>query len=166
MNVKEIKELVKLLVETDITELNLESEGTKIVIKKGQTGGVVLPMLGVNSPVPAPQTPPISPAPSLQPAGVEQATMETEEAELKIAENQMMIAAPMVGTFYRAPSPDADPFVQVGQVVEAGEVLCIIEAMKLMNEIESDTGGKIVQILVENGQPVEYGQPMFVLEKV
>lgn len=162
MNVKEIKELVKLLVETDITELNLESDGTKIVIKKGHPESVAAPVTTVNyaPPAPAPQVQMINTVPT----GAEQAPSPEEDTDLPA--NQMMIVAPMVGTFYRAPSPGAEPFVEVNQVVEAGEVLCIIEAMKLMNEIESDTGGRIVKILVENGQPVEYGQPMFLLEKV
>ena len=77
-----------------------------------------------------------------------------------------MIVAPMVGTFYRAPSPDAAPFIDVGSIVEVGTTVCIIEAMKLMNEIESEVRGRVVKILAENGQAVEYGQPLFILEKV
>jgi oxaloacetate decarboxylase alpha subunit len=164
MNVKEIKELVKLLVETDITELNLESDGTKIVIKKGHPESIATPVTTVNyaPPAPAPQVQMINAVPT---TGAEQAPSPSPEEYTDLPANQMMIVAPMVGTFYRAPSPGAEPFVEVNQVVEAGEVLCIIEAMKLMNEIESDTRGRIVKILVENGQPVEYGQPMFLLEK-
>lgn len=164
MNIKEIKELVKLLVETDITELNLESDGTKVVIKKGSTSGVVgqaqvIPVAPAAPPTPAVSTAPSAPAVAVQPG-------EPMEKEEELKPNQMLIVAPMVGTFYRAPSPDAAPYVEVGQVVEPGQVVCIIEAMKLMNEIESEVKGKIVNILVENAQPVEYGQPLFVLEKV
>jgi len=157
MNIKEIKELVKLLQETDIAELNLESDGTKIVIKKGGqfTPAPVPAVQTVVSAVPA-QTPPQVSAPS--PTGMEQQPG-------GLSPNQVLIAAPMVGTFYRAPSPDADPYVEVGQTVEPGQVVCIIEAMKLMNEIESEVKGRIAEILVENAQPVEFGQPLFIVEK-
>lgn len=167
MNIKEIKELVKLLVETDITELNLESDGTKVVIKKGAAGTVstvtnVTPAakFGTQAAVePAPGDP--------QPVTVEAAQNPIpSEKEEELPANQVVIPAPMVGTFYRAPNPEAEPFVEVGKVVEAGQVLCIIEAMKLMNEIESDVRGRVVKVLVENGTPVEYGQPLFVIEKM
>lgn len=163
MNIKEIKELVKLLVETDITELNLESDGTKVVIKKGSVPGIVgqTPVITV-SPAVTP-TPAVSMVPSA-PAVVEQ-PVEFGEKEEGLKPNQMMIVAPMVGTFYRSSSPDASPYVEMGQMIEAGQVVCIIEAMKLMNEIESEIKGRIVNILVENAQPVEYGQPLFILEK-
>lgn len=167
MNVKEIKELIRLLAETDITELKLEKYGTKVEIKKGRPESATTPVTTVNNVTPAPQVQmaPTAPQP-IPPVGAEQAHGPSPEEDMELPPNQMMIVAPMVGTFYRAPSPGAEPFVEVNQVVEPGEVLCIIEAMKLMNEIESDTGGRIIKILVENGQPVEYGQPMFLLEKV
>ncbi len=87
-----------------------------------------------------------------------------EQIEKRIEKKYHEIKSPIVGTFYRAPSPDAEPYVKVGDIVQAGQVLCIVEAMKLMNEIESDINGKIVQILVENAQPVEYGQTLFLIE--
>ena len=161
MNVKEIRELVRLLAGTDVTELDLETEGMKITIKKGQ-------------PV---QTIPVGPAGAYLPAASPAAftstplanpplPLETSAApeERTLAPNQVLIAAPMVGTFYRAPSSEADPYVQTGEVVEPGQVVCIIEAMKLMNEIESEVAGRVAKILVENGKPVEFGQILFLME--
>ncbi|HHU51781.1 MAG TPA: acetyl-CoA carboxylase biotin carboxyl carrier protein [Firmicutes bacterium] len=167
MKVKEIKELIKILAETDITELKLERYGTKVEIKKGRPEFAIAPVTTVNNLPSAPQVQmaPAAPQP-MPPLGAEQAPDPSPEEDMELPPNQVMIVAPMVGTFYRAPSPGADPFVEVNQVIEPGEVLCIIEAMKLMNEIESDTRGRVIKILVENGQPVEYGQPMFILEKV
>ncbi|MGM9570604.1 MAG: acetyl-CoA carboxylase biotin carboxyl carrier protein [bacterium] len=148
MNVKDIKELVKILNETDISELSLESEGVKINIRKGSAGSVEA------APAPVAAAPaPSAPAPEAAPA-----------PEVK-RDNVHVIEAPMVGTFYTAPSPDAEPFVQVGSMVNKDSTLCIIEAMKLMNEIEAEVDGRVVEILAENGQAVEYGQPLFVIEK-
>lgn len=156
MNIKEIKELVKLLQETDIAELNLESDGTKIVIKKGgQVSLAPMPMFQTAVSAAPIQTPPPVSAPS--PANADKSE--------GLAPNQILIVAPMVGTFYRSSSPDADPYVEVGQIIDAGQVVCIIEAMKLMNEIESEFKGRIVDVLVENAQPVEFGQPLFIVEK-
>ncbi|NLG85043.1 MAG: acetyl-CoA carboxylase biotin carboxyl carrier protein [Firmicutes bacterium] len=162
MNVKEIRELVRLLAGTDVTELNLETEGLKITIKKGYPPQAVsyIPT-PTPSPVPVPAN---APAPAPVPAPPVEVTPTVEERVL--GPNQVYIVAPMVGTFYRAPSPEAEPYVRVGDIVEPGQVLCIIEAMKLMNEIESEWRGRITEILVENAQPVEYGQPLFVLEKM
>jgi acetyl-CoA carboxylase biotin carboxyl carrier protein len=162
MNIKEIKELVKLLVETDISELNLESDGTKVVIKKGVPNGnfAQAPIQTSVSMVPT-QTPPAVSAPTPVSPSADKPADKTEG----LGPNQVMIVAPMVGTFYRSPSPDADPYAEVGQSVEPGQVVCIIEAMKLMNEIESEFKGKIAEILVENAQPVEYGQPLFIVDK-
>lgn len=146
MNLKEIESLIDLLEDTDITEINLEEEGKKLCIKKGfqSQEAEVVPVHPVEEKVTGDET--------------------AKEVHEEKNDNQEEIVAPMVGTFYRAPSPDADPFVKVGDVVEAGATLCIIEAMKLMNEIEADTEGEIVEILVENGEPVEYGQPLFLVE--
>ena len=163
MNVKEIRELVRLLAGTDVTELDLETEGMKISIKKGQPVQVVpVSPAGYHSaPVPSIAVAPALPtAPGLAPAPA------AASDERVLGPNQVLIVAPMVGTFYRAPSPEADPYVQAGDMVESGQVVCIIEAMKLMNEIESEWKGRVVEILVENAQPVEYGQPLFLLEKV
>lgn len=160
MNIKEIKELVKMLDGTDITELMFESEGSKVSIKKGTSISNIThqaPLMQYPSPTMAP--------PAIASAQPNPVTAKEDQIE-ELGPNQVLITAPMVGTFYRAPSPESEPYVQVGQNVENGQVVCIIEAMKLMNEIESEWRGKIVKILVENAQPVEYGQPLFVLEKM
>lgn len=164
MNIKEIKELVKMLDGTDISELSFESEGNKVVIKKGISGiPHMSPPMGSMVQYPMVNIPPAYP--SALPAGAPAAAPVSESKGEGLGPNQVLIVAPMVGTFYRAPAPDADPYVQIGQMVESGQVVCIIEAMKLMNEIESEIRGKVVEVLVENAHPVEYGQPLFVIEK-
>lgn len=155
LNIKEIKELIKLLNETDIAELNVESEGVRVSIRKASPGVLASAPLAV---LPAPR-----------PRGAEGVSLAEEqggEEELVLRENQHAVCAPMVGTFYRAPAPDAEPFVKEGDLVEVGQPLCIIEAMKLMNEIEAEVRGRIERVLVENAQPVEYGQPLFIIEKL
>ncbi len=166
MNIKEIKELVKMLDGTDISEFCFENEGIKISIKKGtsiapQVIPAQIPML--HNPMLSAINVPIPQAEVVQTGSVATASEEKSEG---LGPNQVLIVAPMVGTFYRASGPDVDPYVQAGQVINVGQVVCIIEAMKLMNEIESEWRGKIVEILVENAQPVEYGQPLMVLEKI
>lgn len=150
VNLKEIKELIKMLDETDICELHLESAGVKVAIKKSGSGTAV-----VSGDVPVITTPKQT---------VSAAAVEAPE-EKPVRDDLIPVTAPMVGTFYRSPAPDAAAFVELGQAIDEGQPLCIIEAMKLMNEIESETKGKIVEILVENGQPVEYGQTLFLVEK-
>lgn len=150
-----IKRLVQLVDSSTVTELEIEEKETKIKIsRKGFTGApaeaVVIQQPQAYHPVPQPQT--IS-----KPETVSAAVASEDE-------NLHSVLSPIVGTFYRSPSPDAESFVQVGDTVSAGTTLCIIEAMKLMNEIESDVNGKIVKILVENGKPVEYNQPLFLIK--
>jgi len=161
MNLKEIKELIKIIDETEISELNLESDGVKVSIRKGPRAVADIPAMA-----PAHQAVMAHAAPQL---AVQQApsseVASVKAPEVVVSENTETITSPMVGTFYYAPSPDAPPYVELGQQVKVGQPVCIIEAMKLMNEIEAETEGKIVQILVENGQPVEYGQTLFVIEK-
>ena len=150
MDLRKLKKLIDLVQESGIAELEITEGEEKVKIVKG---GVV-----VTSAAPAPMgvpTPP--PAP---PAGAPAAA---PAAEPEPGQDGHVVKAPMVGTFYRSASPDAKPFVEVGQAVKEGQTICIIEAMKLMNEIESDAAGVIKAILVENGQPVEYGQPLFIL---
>ena len=153
MNLKEIKEVIILMNENELTEIEVEREGSKLRIKKGYPGAPVVmsaPSLeyrpAAAAPAPGPQEP-----------------LKPEAASAKGAKE---IKAPMVGTFYRAPSPDAPPFVEVGQVIEIGQVVCILEAMKLMNEIKSDVRGKIVEIKVGNAEPVEFGTVLFVIDPV
>lgn len=167
MNIKEIKELVKMLDGTDVAEFTYESEGNRVVIKKGLATSQFIPQINPGLPLPLQGNPLFMPA--APPAAIAAIPVTATPAETKgngLAPNQVLISAPMVGTFYRAPGPEVDPYVQVGQVVESGQVVCIIEAMKLMNEIESEWRGKIIEVLAENAQPVEYGQPLFVLEKL
>jgi acetyl-CoA carboxylase biotin carboxyl carrier protein len=154
MDLNYVRKLVKLLSESDVDEIEIEEEGKKVRIAKHQRV--------IGSPA-APQTYGV-PAPALPAAPPPPAEL-AAAAPAPAAAGHHEIKSPIVGTYYRAPAPDAAPFVQVGSVIEPGTVLCIVEAMKLMNEIESDVSGTIARILVENGQPVEYGQTLFLVEK-
>jgi acetyl-CoA carboxylase biotin carboxyl carrier protein len=149
MNIKEIKEMIALMNENGLMELEIEKDGMRVKLKKtgasseGFSGPIVLERSHV------PQV----------------TTQKTEQEALdKSGVKTVEIKAPMVGTFYRSPSPEAPPYVEVGQTIEAGQVICIIEAMKLMNEIKSEIRGKILEILADNAEPVEFGQPMFLIE--
>jgi len=155
VDIKDLKTLIKMVTETDITEFELENAEDKVVIKRGCA--VAAPQFQMPQAVPYPYqaaapVAPAAPAAAAAPAAVQEAG----EA----------VTSPIVGTFYRAPAPDAPPYVEVGQVVEKGEVLCIVEAMKLMNEIEAEFRCKIVKICKENAQPVEYGDQLFIVEKL
>lgn len=146
MELDEIKNLIELLQKTDITELMIEKEGSKLKIKREK----FFPSFEPVSSVVKPATDEVN---NIKEAAVEE-------------KKYIIITSPIVGIFHRAPSPEASPFVETGSTVKKGQVLCIVEAMKLMNEIESDTDGIISQILIENGQPVEYGEPLFRIEPV
>ena len=154
MNLKELKELIEMLKDTDVSELEIERSGVKVRIRKG--GDVTF-----HTAMPRMEYPP---AAIVAPSVPEAPTLQVEKATGPAKTNQIKVTAPIVGTFYRSSSPDKPAYVEVGDIVKKGQVLCIIEAMKLMNEIESEAAGKIVQIVVENGNPVEYGQPLFVIE--
>ncbi len=156
MNLKEIKELIEMLKNTDISEIEIERSGVKVRLRKGGDMTFHPSMPRMEYPPAAIIAPAVSEAPAVS-------TPQEKQAE-QPKSNQIKVTAPIVGTFYRSSSPDKPPYVETGDVVKKGQVLCIIEAMKLMNEIESETSGKIVQILMENGQPVEYGQPLFTIE--
>lgn len=151
MNLKEIKELINLMNENALTEFELERDGLRIRLKKGVGGSVEGGIEKIATGVPSGSS-----QESLQ----ELATETPKESIVKAVE----IKAPIVGTFYRAPSPDAPPFVEMGSKIEAGQVVCIIEAMKLMNEIKSEVSGKVVDVLIENGDPVEFGTVLFLIE--
>ena len=159
-----IKKLVKIIDSCDISELEIDEEGTKIKVVKSKPSKNETPQIIQYTPPAAVQTMPAAApaASSTEPA--EQKTVEKTAEKTPVKENLIEVRSPIVGTFYRAPSPNADPYVQVGQSVSTGTVLCIIEAMKLMNEIESEVSGKIAKILVENAQPVEYNQVLFLIE--
>jgi acetyl-CoA carboxylase biotin carboxyl carrier protein len=159
MNQKELKELIEFLIEKDISEFELERGDVKVRIKRGadtQPMSVITPIAAVPAvtPVSASAPQPTAVAHSNVPTTPEGPPVEAEEA-------LHLVKSPIVGTFYEAPAPGAPPFIKPGDHVQAGQVVCIIEAMKLMNEIESDMTGEIVKILAANGKPVEYGQPLF-----
>jgi oxaloacetate decarboxylase alpha subunit len=157
MNLKELKELIEMLKNTDVSELEIERSGVKVRIRKG--GDV-----SFHPVMPRMEYPPAAiVAPAV--AEPEKAVPAAEKAPAAAPANQTRVTSPIVGTFYRSSSPDKPSYVEVGDTVKKGQVLCIIEAMKLMNEIESEAAGKVVQVLVENGQPVEYGQALFVIEQ-
>ncbi|HJY64010.1 MAG TPA: acetyl-CoA carboxylase biotin carboxyl carrier protein [Ignavibacteria bacterium] len=157
-----IKKLIKILESSGINELEIEEEGTKLRVLKNKPQENTAPQIVTYAPPAQYQQPAAIPAPNL-PATAEQIKKE-EKKEESSANKLLEVRSPIVGTFYRAPSPNADPYVQVGSQVSKGTVMCIIEAMKLMNEIESDYSGKIVKIHVENAQPVEYNQLLFSIE--
>jgi acetyl-CoA carboxylase biotin carboxyl carrier protein len=160
MNQKELKELIEFLIEKDIAEFELERGDVKVRIKRaGEHGAIHAHMEPRFFAVPAAPAavPEVGAAPVAVPATAPAPTAPAAEEELH------MVKSPIVGTFYEAPSPGAPPFVKPGDMVEAGQVLCIVEAMKLLNEIESDVAGEIVKKLVVNGQPIEYGQELFAI---
>jgi acetyl-CoA carboxylase biotin carboxyl carrier protein len=155
----EVKALVEALEGTDVTTLNWERAGHKISIRRGQAAPVAQVVHHAPAAPVVPFTPPPVAAPLAAPAPAPAA------AAAKASDKPgHVVTAPLVGTFYRAPSPDAAPFVDVGTVVKKGQVLCIVEAMKLMNEIEAEVAGKVAEILVQNATPVEFGQPLFRIE--
>lgn len=160
MNPKEIKELIELLSERRIAEFEMERAGIKLRIRTTHPGEVITAAL---PPVVTVAAAPVTAAPAA-PAAAPKAEAPAPAAA-PAPEASHTVKSPIVGTFYRAANPNAKPFVEVGSRVTPGTVLCIIEAMKLMNEIESDMAGEVTAILVENGQPVEYGQPLFTIKK-
>ncbi|MGC1370981.1 MAG: acetyl-CoA carboxylase biotin carboxyl carrier protein [Candidatus Sulfotelmatobacter sp.] len=159
MNQKELKELIEFLIEKDIAEFELERGDVKVKIKRGQP-----PIVQARAELPFVAVPAVAAMPGAQAAAV---PVSPSPAAIPVAppkeENLQMVKSPIVGTFYEAPSPGAPPFVNVGDVVEVGQILCIVEAMKLLNEIESDAAGEIVKKMASNGQPIEYGQELFAI---
>jgi acetyl-CoA carboxylase biotin carboxyl carrier protein len=164
-NLKEIRELIDVLIDREITEFEMEKGGVRVHIKRGSITETTPGLVAPTTAIPAPATvysPSPPPAPGVElPAPV---TASTEAPPPESTEGLYIIKSPIVGTYYEAPSPNAPPFVNPGDVVQVGQVLCIIEAMKLMNEIECEVAGEIVRIYVENGQPVEYGESLFAIK--
>lgn len=148
MNLDRLREIIVLVEESGVSEIEIEEDGLRIVVRKDSPRPATAPEPQIVAPVIA------SPATSDEESTVSDATEDPGQK----------IHAPIVGTYFSAPSPDSDPFITVGQRVKPGDVLCIIEAMKLMNEIESEVSGVVLEILVENGVPVEFDQPLFVIE--
>ncbi len=162
MDLKEIQNLIKFVSKSGVSEVKLETEDFKIVIKN--TPDITVretPVAHIAAPVvpPAPQPAAVPPPP---PAEAKQSTPDSKETTDE--SKYVTIKAPIIGTFYRRPAPDKPPFVEVGDEVKPGDVVCLIEAMKLFNEIESEVAGRIVKVLVEDATPVEYDQPLFLVE--
>ena len=161
MEVRELKTLLGLMRDYGLVELEIEDKKGKVRLVRASSGTPA----GEAAPAERPaQGARIVQVPIVRPAETQSASNGASPAVPETGENQKVVTSPMVGTFYRAPSPDADPFVEEGGSVRKGQTLCIIEAMKMMNEIEADMSGRVVRILCESGQPVEYGQPLIVIE--
>ena len=161
MELKDIRQLIKIVENANIGELEIVEEGKKLRISKNSVGHRENVIYG---PQPA-YSNSVAPAPLNQVPVASEAPVVLSAPAAESGANYLEVKSPMVGTFYRSPSPDADPYVEVGQTVQIGQTMCIIEAMKLMNEIESEFSGKVAKILIENAQPVEYNQPLFLIEK-
>ena len=150
MDIRKVKKLIELLEESGIAEIEIKEGEEAVRISRMPTGAYAMhapaPMMAAPAPLPAP------------------AIAAPAEAIAKPRANEHVVTAPMVGTFYAAPTPGAKAFVDIGDEVKAGQVLCIIEAMKMMNQIEADKGGRITSVMAQNGDPVEFGQPLFVIE--
>jgi acetyl-CoA carboxylase biotin carboxyl carrier protein len=163
---KEIEQLIDVLIDRQVTEFEMEQNGAKIRVKRGNNpvSNPMAPDACLSVPV-APTLPPVPASPSppaFEPPSAAQPL--TAETPAESTEDLYIMKSPIVGTFYAAPAPNAPPFAKVSDVVQLGQVLCIIEAMKLMNELESEVAGEIVRVYVESGQPVEYGQSLFAIK--
>ena len=156
MDIRKATKLIELLDESGIAEIEITEGEESVRISRYAQGAAV-------APVAAPVAPAAAAAPSVATPAAPQAESETAPAATPVDEDGYVVTAPMVGTFYSSSSPGAAPYVQVGDRINEGDTLCIIEAMKIMNQIESDRDGTVAAILVENGQPVEFGEPLFVL---
>ena len=162
MDLKELKRLVELFEKSSISELEIDEKGTKVRLRKGGVGPSE-----VSAHRHITHTPPSPHQASLTQTKTEEVTAGIKHKKVvPQGDNYVIVESPMVGTFYRASSEGAGPYVKEDDVIEKGQVLCIVEAMKLMNEIESEVRGRIVSILIENAHSVEFGEPMFVIEKI
>jgi acetyl-CoA carboxylase biotin carboxyl carrier protein len=153
MDLRKLKTLIDLVSESNVSELEITEAEGKVRIVKSQPMGMAAPVTYAMAPVAAPVAPPPGPAAQAEPV-----------VAIAAQPSGHVVKSPMVGTFYRSSSPGAKPFVEIGDSIKNGETICIVEAMKILNEIEADEGGTVTQILVENGQAVEYGQPLYVIE--
>jgi len=158
MDIRKIKKLIELLEESGIAEIEIKEGEEAVRISRMPAGGVIqtLPPMAHLATLPAAAAPPAALSPAALPAA--------ENVAAKPKPNEHVITAPMVGTFYASPSPGAKAFVEIGDEIKVGQVLCIIEAMKMMNQIEADKAGRIASVMARNGDPVEFGQPLFVVE--
>ena len=155
MDTKEIQRLLDYIAKSPLAEVSIETDGLKVSVKKFGEAASVVSVVSA-----APAAAPVSPAPAAAAPAAPVAA-----APAPVADNLYTVKSPMIGTFYRAAGPDKDNFVEVGSEIAPGKTLCVIEAMKLFNEIDSEISGKIVKILVDNASPVEFDQPLFVVEK-
>ncbi|PHN05078.1 acetyl-CoA carboxylase biotin carboxyl carrier protein [Flavilitoribacter nigricans] len=173
MTFKEIQDLLKLISKLELAEFKLKEDEFELVVRtkeyykgrgKGNIVSTAAPLLPVSTVPPSFAQPQAAPAPAPAPKAESAAPAKSESEESDESANYLPIKSPMVGTFYRSSSPDKAAYVKVGDVVEAGSVVCIIEAMKLFNEIESEISGRIVKVMVEDAQPVEYDQVLFLVD--
>lgn len=160
MDLKLVKNLLDLISESEVNEVSIEEGDFKLKVKKQSDSPSQL-----HYQIPPQQQQAPAPAPAPQPAATPPSSGSAEEAPSESQPDGEVIKSPIVGTFYEAASPDSDPFVKVGDTIKKGDTLCIVEAMKIMNEIESEVSGTIQKIIVENGQPVEFDQPLFIIKK-
>ncbi len=161
MDLKEIKDLISFLDETRFTEVEIEQDGMRLRLSQDQPPVVMAPAAAPQAPAAPAAVQAPAPAPQ---ASVPEAPAGNFDVRIPEEETGKVVASPIVGTFYRAPAPDKPPYVQVGDTVKKGQVICIVEAMKLMNEIESEFDGKVAAILADEGEPVEFGQPLIRIE--
>jgi acetyl-CoA carboxylase biotin carboxyl carrier protein len=161
MDIRKIKKMIELLEESGIAEIEIK-EGEESLRIARVLPGQPTSATYVTSPTPAPSAPPSAPPPSAP--AVAPSAPEVPSGAVRAAAGEHVVTAPMVGTYYSAPTPGAKQFVEIGDEVEVGQVLCIIEAMKMMNQIESEKAGKVKAIMVKNGEPVEFGQPLFIIQ--
>ena len=160
MKAKEIRDLIDFISSSGLDEVNIETQEFKISVKKNKPAAAVPAV--TEAPIVVAPAPQVVEAPAANPAPVAENPPSSKEPEPK--NNYIEIKSPMIGTFYNTPNPDSDPFVTVGDTVKVGQTVCIIEAMKLFNEIESEYSGKIVEVLVDNSSPVEFDQPLFLVD--
>ncbi len=160
IDLEQLRALMRSMKDFKVSELEIENGEERVFLRRGRPAAAEGVVVAAPPPPPAPPAPPYPAAP---PPGAGQTAAPTQAEATD--PNVVYVTSPFVGTFYRAPSPDSDPFVQVGQTIAPGQVLCIVEAMKLMNEIEAELAGTIVEVLVDNGKPVEYGDKLFKVRK-
>ena len=166
MKVQEIRELIKLVDQSNISELTFESDGTKIKLRKPEAGSVVYSAAAPEVKAVEVKPEATTPVPAAKPVEAPKAVEQAPVAAVSVSNDEDLhkITSPMVGTFYASPSPDADAYVKAGDKVTGDSIVCIVEAMKLFNEIEAEVSGEIVEVLVKDGELVEYGQPLFLVK--
>ena len=162
MDIKEIQSLIKFVAKSGASEVKLEMEDVKITIRTGSTSST--PETTIVQQIPMAQAPAVPAAPPVAAAPEAPAAPTAESAPASDDSKYITIKSPIIGTFYRKPSPDKPPFVEVGSTISEGDVLCVIEAMKLFNDIESEVSGKVVKVLVDDSSPVEFDQPLFLVD--